>query len=560
MTCSVSLTPDPLPKGEGSGSLLPLGEGLGMRVKIGLSLIWHDSFAGRPIMNGLLISLLTGGILCLSARAASAAKEENEVRSDLGTVEISVGENGNPVPARIRLLDIEGEPIVPEGAYGYHKSFVCEGSATFQAPAGDYRLIVSRGTEYLPFTGNVSIEAGKTYSITASMKRWVDMNSQGWYSGDFHVHRPVEAIPSLMLAEDLNLCAVQTLWNDRNLWKDKPRPESWLRKADDRHVYHVLSEEDERDGGAVILYNLQEPIDLTAKSKFFPSSLGFIENARRQGAWVEQEKPFWWESPVNVALGKAVSTELANNHFCEEWMLENEAWGRPRDAEKYPGQLGYALNCFDIYYRCLNAGFKLVATAGSATGVLPNPLGYNRCYVDCGGEFSYERWFERLAEGRNFVTNGPMLFVRAGEAGLGDVIPARLSEIEVSVEAVAATSIDRIELVADGRLAAEFRPESPSPRQEWQVVLPLQDVSWLAVRCFEPAENTIRFAHTSPVYVEGRTSPSRKEAAQFFVEWVDELISRAQDDPDRYESPERRDEILRQYREARRVYAEIAGG
>ena len=35
----------------------------------------------------------------------------------------------------------------------------------------------------------------------------------------------------------------------------------------------------------------------------------------------------------------------------------------------------------EIYYHLLNCGLRVAPSAGSASGVLPNPVGYNRVYV-----------------------------------------------------------------------------------------------------------------------------------------------------------------------------------
>ena len=42
-----------------------------------------------------------------------------------------------------------------------------------------------------------------------------------------------------------------------------------------------------------------------------------------------------------------------------------------------------------------------------------NPVGYNRVYVYTGMDTSYEAWWKGLKAGRSFVTNGPLLEVRA---------------------------------------------------------------------------------------------------------------------------------------------------
>ena len=39
------------------------------------------------------------------------------------------------------------------------------------------------------------------------------MASKGWWSGDFHLHRPPEDAKTLLMAEDLNLGVFFTMWN-----------------------------------------------------------------------------------------------------------------------------------------------------------------------------------------------------------------------------------------------------------------------------------------------------------------------------------------------------------
>jgi len=87
--------------------------------------------------------------------------------------------------------------------------------------------------------------------------------------------------------------------------------------------------------------------------------------------------------------------------------------GKPRDATRLPHRwvMGYWTQ--EIYYQILNSGLRIPPSAGSASGVLPNPVGYNRVYVQVDGELTYEKWWDGLCAGRSFVTNGPLLLVRA---------------------------------------------------------------------------------------------------------------------------------------------------
>ena len=126
------------------------------------------------------------------------------------------------------------------------------------------------------------------------------------------------------------------------------------------------------------------------------------------GVHVDVEKPFWWDMPVWVATRKIDSIGLAHNHLWRSGVLDNEAWGKPRDMAEYP----------TARQRPLVPGHLLPPaelwpadspSAGSASGVLQNPVGYNRVYVFCGEELTYERWWEGLRAGRVVVTNGPLL-------------------------------------------------------------------------------------------------------------------------------------------------------
>ncbi|MCA9444080.1 MAG: CehA/McbA family metallohydrolase, partial [Candidatus Omnitrophica bacterium] len=402
---------------------------------------------------------------------------------------------GQPTPSRILLRDASGETVIPDGRYKYQASFVIAGEAVMEVTPGDYSLAVKRGLEYETVETDLDLAAGATTEVELPLIRWVDLNGMGWYGGDLHVHRMVEIIPKLLLAEDLNLCTVQSLWNMESFWKKKKLPEDLIQEADPTHVFHVLSEEDERDGGAVMFYNLKEPIPIAVPSRAYPSSLGFIEQAHEQGAWVEEEKPFWWESPVNVALGGVKSTEIVNNHFYEGGILNNEAWGRPRDPEKYgPEPIGYCQYVLDLYYSFLNAGFPLIPTAGSASGVLPNPLGYNRIYVQCE-DFSYDAWWEGLSKGKHFVTNGPALFVEMNGKPHWEKLPGGAEEVRIRVRAMALDGVSRIEVIGDGQVIARHDPLGAPNEAIWEDTLSCSDLSWLAVRVFEPAENTVQFAH-----------------------------------------------------------------
>jgi hypothetical protein len=57
----------------------------------------------------------------------------------------------------------------------------------------------------------------------------------------------------------------------------------------------------------------------------------------------------------------------------------------------------------------LNCGLRIPPSAGSGSGVLPNPVGYNRVYVHLDEQLTYDGWWQGFKQGRSLVTNGPLL-------------------------------------------------------------------------------------------------------------------------------------------------------
>ena len=148
---------------------------------------------------------------------------------------------------------------------------------------------------------------------------------------------PAEAaghIRLLMLAEDLHVAPVITWWNKQNLWKDKKLPDSLLVPVGTERFYHLLAGEDERGGGALLYFNLPQPLEIQGAEREYPSSASYlIESRKFDRCHVDIEKPFWWDMPMWIASGMVDSIGLCNNHMQRSGMLANEAWGKPRDEK-----------------------------------------------------------------------------------------------------------------------------------------------------------------------------------------------------------------------------------
>jgi hypothetical protein len=280
----------------------------------------------------------------------------------------------------------------------------------------------------------------------------------------------------------------------------------------------------------------------------------FLAEARRlKGVWVDIEKPFWWDVPVWLASGLCDSVGLANNHMCRDQMYENEAWGKPRDAQRLPPPRGNGFWTQEIYYQILNCGLRVPPSAGGASGVLPNPVGYNRVYVHCGVRLTWEKWWEGLRAGRSFVSNGPLLRCKVNGKLPGHVFTVpegKTVRLRIEAKLSSRDPISRIEIIRNGRI------ERALPFGEWAKTgslgeLTFNESGWFLVRVITANPKTFRFASTSPYYVEIGGSKRRisKASAQFFLDWVRERMQRM-----KLEDPAQREAVLRYQRDAEKFW------
>lgn len=450
--------------------------------------------------------------------------------ADAAPVAITVRDkkSGQPVPCRIHLKDAAGKAHRPADLPFWFDHFVCPGTASLELDAGKYAIEIERGPEYSRVASTLEIKGNATTFIF-EIERRIDLAAAGWWSGDLHVHRPVADMELLMRAEELHVAPVITWWNRRNLWDMKKLPENPLVRFDGNRFYHVMAGEDEREGGALLYFHLRKPLAIASPSREYPSPMKYVAEARlNEGVWIDIEKPFWWDVPLWLASGQMNSIGLANNHMCRDRMSETEAWGKPRLVERLPAPLGNGFWTQDIYYHVLNAGLRLPPSAGSASGVLPNPVGYNRVYVHVGSELKHDKWWEGLRAGRSFLTNGPLLRVEANGKLPGHVFRADAGqELNLDVRAALMTPepIRYLEIIQNGKVERKVL-EGSSNGSIGTVIF--KESGWFLVRAITDNKKTFRFASTAPFYVEIGPNKSRvsKASAQFFLDWTRERMQR----------------------------------
>ena len=495
-------------------------------------------------------------LLCIPLAAAPATDPP-------GRLHINVDDSkGQPLPCRLHLTGPDGKAVAAPGQPFWKDHFCCVGRIRLRLAPGRYRYEIERGPEHQRIAGQLELKAGQEHTLHVRLDRIADLKRQGWYGGDLHVHRPVEDIELLMKAEDLHVAPVITWWNRTNRWKDQPRPRDLLRRFDGDRYAHLMAGEDERGGGALLYFHLDEPLPITEAKREHPSPLTFVAEAtkRNRKVWIDIEKPFWWDVPVWLASGQMDSIGLANNHMCRRTVYATEAWGRPRDERRLPPPLGNGQWTQEIYYHILNCGFRLPPSAGSASGVLPNPVGYNRVYVHVEGAFTYEKWWRGLKGGRSFVTNGPLLLGTADGYLPGHVFKAEAGkplQLHLDLSLITNDRVKVIEVIQNGQVVQRI-PCEDRLSQSRTAKLTVRESGWFLVRAIADDVATFRFASSAPFYVEVGKQDRRisKASVRFFLEWIDERLTQLEKAlPD---AAQRR-EVLWTHTQARQFWKELAG-
>ncbi|APZ93737.1 CehA/McbA family metallohydrolase [Fuerstiella marisgermanici] len=500
-------------------------------------------------------------------------------------------DNGKGIPCRLYVQNIDSDEwhfasstAVAGSAVEYNKqkgqSKSIERHTTLSAdgfqlqlPPGHYRVRAEHGKEFIPAETLIDVYEGEDrVNIKLKVKRFANMTKRGWYSGDTHVHRTMNELPNVVLAEDLNVALPLNYWvrdSQEIPSTSGPTLDAQPHLVDDTHVIYPINTEYEiftidkkwHTLGAVFVLNHKTPLNLPT-----PPVLSIAEEARRQGAILDLDKHSWNWSLMIIPVMNVDLFELSNNHHWRtefgfrQWTAENAPPNWPeieRDSGGFT-ELGWTHFGLETYYTLLNCGFRMRVTAGTASGVHPVPLGHGRVYVHCD-DFTYEQWMQNLNAGRSFVTQGPLLDVRFNDQLPGTTwakTPAS-NEIKVTGTIESLHPLASIELIRNGEVAQKLdaQPQKSSDGVYTYNIAEQVKVTgsgWVALRCFEDLPNgKVSFAHTNPVYVDVQNQPLRPRAdrVEFFVQQIDAEIKRSTD--------VLTDEALAEYRKAREVYAKL---
>lgn len=441
-----------------------------------------------------------------------------------------VDERGLPLPVRVRVRDESGVDHWPPQSLqiplGPDTWFVTPGKAELDVPSGTLELRVEHGLEFLPVKESLTCRTGQLTRHRIVLRRWVNMREQGYMCGENHLHVPIEKLGPQLVAEGLDFGTSLQWWNARRFDVDSAGGAvRTLEYAGIKIPTSIYDYEIEHDWGAV--YVVGQPTPLVAEDEPAIPNLPLLKSSHDAGALVSYQGGWSREVLLDALLGHVDVVNICNNNFLRHAYQPRSRYSNLLDVNGFPT---YANNAQDMlrmntetYYRLLNCGLCLAAGAGSATGPKRSPVGYNRTYVRVDENATLSEFLESWRQGRNFVTNGPMLHLSAEEHYFpGDTVELDTDGGTLNIE-VATTFPDTIlslELVVNGRVV--HTTTEPKSGDTLVVPVTIRENSWLAARCIAedrllsdeelsayawgseqmPRKPTrLRFAHTSPIYV-----------------------------------------------------------
>ena len=425
-------------------------------------------------------------------------------------------DTGKPVPCRVHFRSPDGVPYQPYGYHGHLNSnlgtwhidvggdvrlgqityAVIDGTCQGWLPRGDVIVDVARGFEYDPLRTVVKIEPGQR-ELNLRIKRWIDMNSRRWFSGDSHVHfLTLQGSHTESQAEDLNVVnLLQSQWGSlfTNQEDFTGAPSVW--QKGNNIVY--VGQENRQNMGHMNLLGLKRPV-----MPWCTDGPGVAEIGGTMETMLSH-----WADEAHAQGGYVISPHFPMPNGEQAALI---ATGRLDGVEMYrQAQINHG-----HYYRYLNCGYRLPLVGGTdkMSGDVPVGIYRGYVYIPEDEEFNYDNWCRNVARGRTFFSSGPILHFTVDGHEIGDTATiSSAGTVEVEAWAESIFPIHRLEIVQGGRVVASTESRDGARRLEIREKIRVDGHTWLAARCGGPSYfDGLRhhdvwtrgiFAHTSPIYV-----------------------------------------------------------
>ena len=479
-----------------------------------LSLVAH-AYVAYPTL--CLLALLK----CQTLPFAGAAEVNASVCSL--KLELIDAETGTAIPGLVQLLDANGNRIelpqlldrglgLPEKEAIHHWHALAE-PTVLSVPQGVLTLRAFSGleTEYADLT--IDLTGRDTAHHSIPLTRFFPARRLGWQAANTHVHLKKTSraetdryLIECSKADGLDVVFVSYLErpSEHVHYSTNNYTRNQLRALSNKHTSFEHGEEHrhnlsawEEGYGHVMLLNIPELIK--------PVSIGpGITDQGTDGI------------PLRIGIDKARA-------FDGRVIWCHNAWGLEDIPSWLAGRLD-ANNIFDggthgsyrnSFYRYLNIGLRVPFSTGTDWFMYD----FSRVYVNSDAVLTPEQWLAHLAEGRSYISNGPLLEFSVDGKKLGDDVSlAEPGEVHVVGRVVGRIDFQHLELIQGGRVIETVKSRSVAGHYEaaLDVTIAVNQPGWLALRTPPPSapdiglveKTTVNeygrelFSHTSAIFVD----------------------------------------------------------
>lgn len=506
----------------------------------------------------------------------------------VGQLDITVIDaEGSPTAARVFVTGSDGRAYAPENAWmnaddSFSRAersteahyFHTVGTAELAVPVGETKIEVMKGFAYRVATRTAPVTSDHEVHVTIQLQPIpIPHDARGrWVSGDAHVHMNYAGTyrntPAHMMqqatgedigiVEDLVVNKEQRV-PDISYFRTDPDPASTA-----SNVLLYGQEFHTSYWGHLGLLGLTRNFIVpgyaaypgTAASNLLPMNADVADIAHAQDGLVGYVHPFGSvpdpatdtsltdELPADVALGKVDYIETVG--FSDHKSTAS------------------------VWYRLLNLGFRLPVAAGTDAmanfASLRGPVGLNRVYALVpSGPLDTHSWVASIKNRHTFATNGPLLGFTIDGHTIGDEIdlPAGDHTLHFAAWMRSIVPLDHLEVICNGKVVHSVRLEGDRQNADVSDTIPVSQSSWCLLRAWaDKAEHPILdlypYATTTPIFINlAGSSLHSKEDAEYFLAWVDRLITAA-NESQYWNNPEEKEHVLSTLRSAREVYADLS--
>ncbi len=456
-------------------------------------------------------------------------------------------DGGSPTPARFFVKDSSGEPRWPKYSYPfksglfYHLNDLCLNY--LDLPPDRYTIRATKGPEFEAAEEEVALSEGEVRSLEMRLERLYPQGKNDWLSGDHHVHlffhkhsihpqMTIDDVTKIAKGEGLNFVSFCGEWSEFTA-----NMGNYELARDDEFIGQVGLESVNDFYGHLCTMGWTRVPDqgIPMRCVPWPMNTDTIQTLEEMGgAWIHAH-PVDRVEPGRIVEAMGNPERLSNARELPVILALGHRTNLDLLCHADPGG---AKLITDEYYRLLNMGFKIGATASTDFYVdqARGTPGHNRTYVRASS-LDFASIMEGYRNGRTFATNGPLVDLQINGAKVGDEL--YLSEgghvLKVRLVAFSRMGLDRAKVIVNGSVHRTIQA-----RGRWitdQFDMPVQESSWVVAHVEGPVDDDVepwdltpdqrnlknQFAHTSPIYINVADRPIRpsKKDVQFLLEWLD---------------------------------------